>query len=538
MANIALRYYQRKIESLLENNKTDEALSHCVNIIQKYPKEIETYRKLGKIFLAKEDFPIAEKVFNIILSVFPDDFVSNIGLSFIAEQDKRMDDAIKFMEYAFEIQPANENLQDELKRLYNKRDGVEPVKIRLTRGALIKMYARSALYEQAIAEIRLGLYEKPNRLDYQITLAEMLWQSDKNIDAVETCVSIVSQLPFCWSANEILDKAFQEFEEKQEDNSYRARLIELNPYYQYMLPTTQSINDIPDIAVQIDEQAEKPEKVSTFNWDEFFDINWTIIKEDVKVSDITSSDLNWGSILDEVLENEPATPASGIDESSQTSEESILGTSKKSAFIERLQKRSQIQKSDTPIPDWINDESQVGQEDPPVSAPSEALEIDEPESLDASTAAPAPVEFPEVQDETGLVDQDVPISSELIEDDKAISSAWVSAEENTKTTVGSKISLKDTQQIRITSDDPEEILDQAGKAIHGGNYQFALKKLLKLAEENEDFTERIKELLESACEAHPQESDLWLALGSVYKRLDLDEKALQVFIRAQKQISL
>jgi cytochrome c-type biogenesis protein CcmH/NrfG len=65
-----------------------------------------------------------------------------------------------------------------------------------------------------------------------------------------------------------------------------------------------------------------------------------------------------------------------------------------------------------------------------------------------------------------------------------------------------------------------------------------LKKLLKLAEENDDYTERIKELLESACEAHPQESNLWLALGSIYKRLELDEKALQVFIRAQKQISL
>ncbi len=45
-------------------------------------------------------------------------------------------------------------------------------------------------------------------------------------------------------------------------------------------------------------------------------------------------------------------------------------------------------------------------------------------------------------------------------------------------------------------------------------------------------------LLEEACKNHPQESNLWLALGNIYQRQNMNEKALEVFIQAQKQISL
>ncbi len=254
MGKIALREYHRKIENLIERHAIDEALSHCANILLIYPKGIETYRKLGKIFLEKQDYALAEKVFNIILSVFPDDFVANVGLSFINENNNHMDEAIEHMLMAFELQPANPSLQDELKRLYHKRDNVEPNKIRLTRGSLIKMYARSFLYEQAIAEIKLGLYEKPGRIDFRLTLAEMLWKSGKHIEAVETSVEVISRLPYCWKANEILNSAFSDLHQEQAENNYRARLCELDPYFRYMLPTTRDVADIPDISEQIESE--------------------------------------------------------------------------------------------------------------------------------------------------------------------------------------------------------------------------------------------------------------------------------------------
>jgi hypothetical protein len=82
MANIALREYHRKIERLIENHQIEEAFSHCANILQKFPKEIETYRKLGKNFLEKQDIDLSERVFNIILSVFSQRFCCQRRLEF------------------------------------------------------------------------------------------------------------------------------------------------------------------------------------------------------------------------------------------------------------------------------------------------------------------------------------------------------------------------------------------------------------------------------------------------------------------------
>ncbi len=340
MSNIALREYHRNIERLIENHQIDDALSHCENIVRVFPKDIESYRKVGKIFLEKQDYAGAEKVFNVILSVFPDDFVANIGLSFINEQNNRMDQAIQHMQYAFELQPANESLQDELKRLYNKRDHVEPAKIRLTRGALIKMYTRSDLFEQAIAEIRLGLHEKPRRVDYKLALADMLWKSGKNIDAVETCVDVISQLPYCWLANEILDKAFYELNPHESENHYRTRLTELDPYYQYMLPTTRNLADIPDIAVQVENSLPEPMDREALNWQEFLTKIWSAIPrtESAQLSN-PASELNWSSIIDESMQEETPIAATAVFMEITESEAADSSASRRQAFIEKLQKR-------------------------------------------------------------------------------------------------------------------------------------------------------------------------------------------------------
>ena len=43
------------------------------------------------------------------------------------------------MEQAFDAQPSNVVVQEELRRLLGRRDGVSPNKIRLSRGALIRI---------------------------------------------------------------------------------------------------------------------------------------------------------------------------------------------------------------------------------------------------------------------------------------------------------------------------------------------------------------------------------------------------------------
>ena len=529
MNNIALREYHRIIERLIENHQIDDALSHCINIVQSFPKEIETYRKVGKIFLEKQDFPNAEKVFNIILSVFPDDFVANIGLSFINEQNNHMDQAILHMQYAFELQPANESLQDELKRLYNKRDHVEPARIRLTRGALIKMYTRSDLFEQAIAEIRLGLHEKPGRIDFKLALADMLWKSDKNIDAVETCVDVISRLPYCWLANEILDKAFYELNPGETENYYRARLIELNPYYQYMLPTNRDVADIPDIAVQIDNESIELPESGLFDWQEFLDKTWSALPAvEVEPTNPPSSELNWTSIIDEAMQEEAPNPTSAVLSEISDAEIPDPSAGRRQAFIEKLQKRNVPQDNQEKVPDWVSEESQLNQPDSSnifIPIPAEPTVLED-------------VNLPDLPEESGIIDHDIPVEIPEELSENPASAQWVQDQPPAITENIPKSSLQDTQQIHVNREEtPEEKLEQARKALEGENIQYALNKIQELSADDQ-YLVQIRDLLETACEANPDNANLWLTLGNIYQRLDMKEKALEVFIRAQKQISL
>jgi tetratricopeptide (TPR) repeat protein len=196
MSKITLRAYIQQIDNLIETGKNDEAILICHHILESFPKHIDTYRLLGKAFLESKQYENADLVFNQVLQVFPDDFISHLGLSYIFETRSDFPLAVDHMERAFELQPANVTIQDELKRLYKSRDGVEPIRVRLTRGALIKMYARSNLFSQAIAEIRVALNEHADRFDLEVTLAKMLILSGQNIEAVECCLNIISKYPY------------------------------------------------------------------------------------------------------------------------------------------------------------------------------------------------------------------------------------------------------------------------------------------------------------------------------------------------------
>ena len=173
MAKIPLRAYNQEIERLIENGRTDEAIAHCRHILQVYPRYVDVYRLLGKAFLETQRYGDAADIFQRVLSSIPDDFVAQVGMSIIREDEGNLDEAIWHMERAFEVQPANSAIQDELRRLYGRRDGIEPPKIRLTRGALARMYTKGDLYQQALAEIRAAFAENPNRIDLQVLLADI-----------------------------------------------------------------------------------------------------------------------------------------------------------------------------------------------------------------------------------------------------------------------------------------------------------------------------------------------------------------------------
>ncbi len=277
MVMISLRDYYREIESMIEASQNDEAIFHCMAILQSFPKSIETYRKLGKALLENKKYSEAAEVFSKILTVFPDDFITHVGLSVIKEEERDLDAAIWHMEQAFELQPSNLALQEELRRLFGRRDGVPPTKIRLTRGALVKMYARGELHQQAIAELKSVLKDEPSRVDYQVLLAKMYLVSGAHTDAVEIASSVVSKFPYCFEANRILDELLENTDALDGVNIYRKRLVELDPYYQFVDALTPNVADVPADKVILEKKvysASVEGESSISDWSKQIDFNW------------------------------------------------------------------------------------------------------------------------------------------------------------------------------------------------------------------------------------------------------------------------
>jgi hypothetical protein len=252
MANISLREYIRKIENLIDNGQIDQAIGHCKHILQMYPKHIDSYRMLGKALLEKQKYGDASDIFQRVLSSVPDDFISHIGMSIIREDENNLDAAIWHMERAFEVQPSNKAVQDELRRLYTNRDGIAPPKIRLTRGALVRMYTRGELYNQAIAEIWAALSEDPNRVDLEVVLARIYFLLGQKVEATETCSKLISKLPYCYEANKILTEILPGTTREEDQKIFRQRVIDMDPYFQYINEKTLATADVPDSHIMLD----------------------------------------------------------------------------------------------------------------------------------------------------------------------------------------------------------------------------------------------------------------------------------------------
>lgn len=233
MFMISLKAYNQEIEQLIDNGLYDDAIAHSIHILQTYPKCIDSYRNLGKSLLEQKKYPEALDVFSRVLSAIPDDFISHVGLSIIFEDQNNLDLAIWHMEQAFDVQPSNLAIQDELKRLFGLRDGDQPTKIRLTRGALVRMYARGELFQQAVTEILSILEEDPRRIDLEVILARMHYFSGAIEESKTDCNRILDKIPYCYEANRILQQIHLNNNDTEAASINKKRLIDLDPYYQF-----------------------------------------------------------------------------------------------------------------------------------------------------------------------------------------------------------------------------------------------------------------------------------------------------------------
>ncbi|HEX2995794.1 MAG TPA: tetratricopeptide repeat protein, partial [Anaerolineales bacterium] len=196
-------------------------------------------------------YPDAVDIFARVLMAVPSDFVANVGMSIIRDEADKIDEAIWHMERAFETQPSNAAIQSELQRLYGRREGIQPPRIRMTRGALAQMYMQGELYPQAIAAIKEVLRDDPGRTDMQVLLARAYYKSGLKNDAAEVASTVLRGNPYCLDANRVLVEILGA-DRPESVQVYRQRVVELDPYAAQVTSSVFSSDEVPNMAVTLE----------------------------------------------------------------------------------------------------------------------------------------------------------------------------------------------------------------------------------------------------------------------------------------------
>jgi len=360
MAKISLRSYIREIDSLVDQERFDEAIAHCRHILSQFPKHIDTYRLLAKAYLERNQNSNAADIFQRVLSAIPDDFVSHIGMSLIREEEGNLKAAVTHMERAFEKQPYNNAIQEEIRRLYGKRDGVEPSKVRLTQGALARMYLKGGLFSQGISELRSAISEQPQRFDLKTLLAEAYQEADHMGKAIEVASTILKKFPFNLTSNRILANTLKTHDHPEEMAICRKRLYALSPYEAYVSEHAPTAEDVPDRAIEI-ERLDRSDYQQDFDIKPGEGVDWATAfskEPEVQAKEAEEPVPDW-------LAGEP--DEDEVSQESMSGEESLSVPDQDSQKSEKTSDVMEIEDEieEEPVPDWLAgepDEDEISQE--------------------------------------------------------------------------------------------------------------------------------------------------------------------------------
>jgi tetratricopeptide (TPR) repeat protein len=228
MEEISLQAYCGQIEDMIDQGRYAEAVAHGKHILEQYPKYVTGYRLLGKVMFEARQNDQAADMFLRVLSADPEDMLSWVAMSEVYDRRTELDAAVWYMERAFELATDNDLVEEQLRQLYGRRDGFEPERVELTRGALARLYLKGDLLPRAISELRAMAAESPDRTDLEIALAEALWRNDQRLEASDVCQKVLDRLPYCLKANLILGEIWTN-SGREEGMIYLRRAEALDP---------------------------------------------------------------------------------------------------------------------------------------------------------------------------------------------------------------------------------------------------------------------------------------------------------------------
>jgi len=225
---ISLQAYGNEIDQLIEQARYLEALAHARHILTQHPRYVGAYYLLGKVLLEVDLPELAADVFRRALSGDPEHLMARIGLGLSHERANNLDASIWNLTRALELDPGNNEISDELRRMYGRRDGLEPDYIKQTPAGLARLYIRGGRNGRAVALLRGLLDAEPARPDLMTSLAEAHWRNGQIVQASDLCQEILDKMPYNCKANLLLGTLWVN-SDQEEGWTYLQRAQEVDP---------------------------------------------------------------------------------------------------------------------------------------------------------------------------------------------------------------------------------------------------------------------------------------------------------------------
>ena len=324
MADISLREYLNNLDTLLENEAYGEVIYHCHHILQHFPKNLATYRRLG-LALTEGTSQLDEsiEVWRRVLSVVPVDKSAHLHLGRVYQRAQRPDEAIWHIERAYEQDTGNQLTAGKLRELYKEYRDVDQARLPLSTGAVAQQYVRNQLHDQAIDVLSQTLAEDPKRVDLRLLLVRTLYEMGNLVEAAEAALDLLEMLPDCLEANFILTELWLAEERPSDAQRYLSRIEDVDPYFALELAQGSPPDDDVFQLPEADYQAEASRQLTEANPD------WLVQIDDVDDIDFMDEAISDNTILDTALGIQDADDAEQdwLDEFESLHESSMKPTS-------------------------------------------------------------------------------------------------------------------------------------------------------------------------------------------------------------------
>jgi tetratricopeptide (TPR) repeat protein len=208
VADLTLRSQCEEARRLARSGNPLASIGVCRRILTTFPKHVGAYGILAHIMLQLGEHEQALPLYQRVLSADPEFAPAYVGVAAIHEERGLLDEAIWYLERAFELSPGDQDIHLRLDVLRAERDGKASQGLPLTRAWLVRTWMRGQLHARAADELAALTVDEPQRYDLRVALVEALWRSRRYARAATEAQTLLAELPYCLKANLVLGQVW------------------------------------------------------------------------------------------------------------------------------------------------------------------------------------------------------------------------------------------------------------------------------------------------------------------------------------------